>query len=71
MADTGEAREIKSRADAKEAEVVAELKKLLQESVTAAHQTSRRRRRADKKEICQRVGSGIAPGDSRHTDLAP
>ena len=42
--------ERKSRADAKEAEVVAELKKLLQESVTAAHQTSRRRRRADKKE---------------------
>ena len=50
MADTGEAREIKSRADAKEAEVVAESKKLLQESVTAAHQISRRRRRADKKE---------------------
>ena len=34
MADTGERREIKERTDAKEEEVVAESKKLLQESVT-------------------------------------
>ena len=50
MADTGERREIKPRADAKEAEVVAESKKLLQESVTATDQTLRRRGRVNKKE---------------------
>ena len=50
MADTGEGREIKARTDAKEAEVVAESKKLLQKSVTATDQTLRRRRRVNKKE---------------------
>lgn len=50
MADTGERREIKARTDAKEAEVVAESKKLLQESVTKSDQTLRRRRRVNKKE---------------------
>jgi hypothetical protein len=50
MADTGEAREIKARTDAKEEEVVAESKKLLQKSVTAKDQTLRRRRRVNKKE---------------------
>lgn len=50
MADTGERREIKARTDAKEAEVVAESKKLLQESVTTSDQTLRRRRRVNKKE---------------------
>ena len=50
MADTGEGREIKARTDAKEAEVVAESKKLLQKSVTARDQTLRRRRRVTKKE---------------------
>lgn len=48
MADTGERREIKPRADAKEAEVVAESKKLL--SVTTTDQTLRRRGRVNKKE---------------------
>jgi len=41
MADTGEDREIKARTDAKEAEVVAESKKLLQKSKAAADETSR------------------------------
>jgi hypothetical protein len=50
MADTGEGREIKERTDAKEAEVVAESKKLLQKSVTARDQTLSRRRRVNKKE---------------------
>lgn len=50
MADTGEGREIKARTDAKEEEVVAESKKLLQESVTARDQTMRRRPRINKKE---------------------
>ena len=50
MADTGEDREIKARTDAKEAEVVAESNKLLQKAVTARDQTSRRRRRVNKKE---------------------
>ena len=50
MADTGERREIKARTDAKEAEVVAESKKLLQKSVTTTDQTLRRRRRVNKKE---------------------
>jgi hypothetical protein len=50
MADTGEDREIKARTDAKEAEVVAESKKLLQKSATAADQTLRRRRRVNQKE---------------------
>jgi hypothetical protein len=50
MADTGERREIKSRAEAKEAEVVAESKKLLQESVTTTDQTVRRLGRVNKKE---------------------
>jgi hypothetical protein len=50
MAETGEAREIKARTDAKEAEVVAESKKLLQESIAATAQTLRRRRRVNKKE---------------------
>ena len=50
MADTGERREIKSRADAKEAEVVVESKKLLQESVTTTDQTLRTRGWVNKKE---------------------
>jgi hypothetical protein len=50
MADTGEGREIKTRTDAKEAEVVAESKKLLQKSVTARDQILRGRRRVNKKE---------------------
>ncbi len=50
MADTGERREIKARTDAKEAEVVAESKKLLQESVTTSDQTLGRRRRVNRKE---------------------
>jgi hypothetical protein len=50
MADTGERREIKARTDTKEAEVVAESKKLLQNSVTATNQTLRTRRRVNKKE---------------------
>ena len=50
MADTGEDREIKEHAGAKEAEVVAQSKQLLQKSVTAADQALRRRRRANKKE---------------------
>ncbi len=50
MADTGEGREIKARTDAKEAEVVAESKKLLQESKTASERTLRRRRRPSEKE---------------------
>jgi hypothetical protein len=49
MADTGEGREIKVRTDAKEAEVVAESKKLLQKSVTARDQTLSRRCRVNKK----------------------
>jgi hypothetical protein len=51
MADTGEGREIKVRTDAKEAEVVAASKKLLQKSVTARDQTLRRRRRDNEKEV--------------------
>ena len=50
MADTGEDREIKERADAKEAEVVAESKKLLQKSIAATDQELGRRRRVTKKE---------------------
>jgi hypothetical protein len=50
MADTGEGREIKARTDAKEEEVVAESKKLLQKSVTARDQTVRRRPRVNQKE---------------------
>ena len=50
MADTGERQEIKSRADAKEAEVVTESKKLLQEPTTTTDQTLRRRGRVNKKE---------------------
>jgi hypothetical protein len=50
MADTGEGREIKARTDAKEAEIVAESKKLLQQSVTTTDQTLRRRRRVNKQE---------------------
>ena len=49
MADTGERREIKERTDAKEEEVVAESKKLLQESVTESDQILRRRGRVKRK----------------------
>ena len=49
MADTGEGREIKARSVAKEAEVVAESKKLLLKAVTATDQTLRRRRRVNTK----------------------
>ena len=44
MADTGEAREIKVRTEAKEAEVVAESKKLLQKSMAAADKALSKRR---------------------------
>jgi len=50
MADTGERREIKERTDAREGEVVAESKKLLQQSIAKSEQTSRRRRRVSTKE---------------------
>jgi hypothetical protein len=50
MADTGERREIKERTDAREEEVVAEGKKLLQQSIAKSEQTSRRRRRVSKNE---------------------
>lgn len=49
VADTGERREIKERTDAKEEEVVAESKKLLQESVTESDQILRRRGRVKRK----------------------
>ena len=45
MADTGEDREIKERADAKEAEVVAQSKKLLRKSIAVTDQALDRRRR--------------------------
>jgi hypothetical protein len=45
MADTGERREIKERTDAREEEVVAESKKLLQQSGATPDPVSRRRRR--------------------------
>jgi len=54
MADTGERREIKERTDAKEEEVVAESKKLLQESVTKSDQILRRRGRVNRKETLSR-----------------
>jgi len=50
MADTGEGREIKSRTDAKEEEVVAESKKLLQKSIAAKGQRLRRRRSVNQQE---------------------
>ena len=50
MADTGENREIKEKAEAKEEETVAEAKKLLQKSITATEQTLSRRRRVANKE---------------------
>lgn len=50
MADTGERREIKERTDAREGEVVAESKKLLQQSIAKSEQTSRRRHRVSTKE---------------------
>ena len=50
MADTGENREIKEKTEAKEAEIVAESKKLLQKSITDTEQTLSRRRRVTKKE---------------------
>ena len=50
MADTGERREIKERIDAKEEEVVAESKNLLQKSMTQLDQILRRRRRVNQKE---------------------
>ena len=54
MADTGERREIKERTDAKEEEVVAESKNLLQESVTKSDQILRRRGRVNQKETLPR-----------------
>ena len=48
MADTGEGREIRARTGAKEAETVAESKKLVQKSVAAADRMSRRRPHAKK-----------------------
>jgi CheY-like chemotaxis protein len=51
MADTGEDREIKARTDAKEAEVMAESKKLLQESIAATDKALSKRRRLTRKEI--------------------
>lgn len=53
MADTGENREIKEKTDAKEEEIVAEAKKLVQKSITATEQTLSRRRRVPKKETRQ------------------
>lgn len=50
MADTGEGREIKSRTDAKEEEVVAESKELLQKSIAATGQRLRRRRLVNQQE---------------------
>ena len=50
MADTGEGREIKERTDAKEAEVVAESKKLLQRSMAEKDLALGRRRRVTKEE---------------------
>lgn len=50
MADTGERREIKERTDAREEDVVAESKKLLQQAGAMSDQVSRRRRRINKKE---------------------
>ena len=50
MADTGERREIKERTDTREGEVVAESKKLLQQSIAKSEQTSRRRHRVSTKE---------------------
>ncbi len=61
MADTGEGREIKARTDAKEAEVVAESRKLLQKSETATDQALRRRRRVNKKEILPMTRSQNGP----------
>lgn len=54
MADTGERREIKERTDAKEEEVVAESKKLLQASVKKSDQILRRRGRVNRKETLLR-----------------
>ncbi len=54
MADTGERREIKERTDGKEEEIVAESKKLLQESVSQLDQILRRRIRMKQKETVSR-----------------
>jgi hypothetical protein len=71
MADTGEGREIKVRTDAKEEEVVAESKKLLQKSVTARDQTMRRRPRVNQKETpANEPLAEWLPGDSRHRACA-
>ena len=51
MADTGEAREIKARTEAKEAEVVAESKKLLQKSMAAADKALSKRRGSRKEAV--------------------
>ena len=51
MADTGEDREIKARTDGKEAEIMAESKKLLQESIAATDKALSKRRRLTRKEI--------------------
>lgn len=50
MADTGEDREIKERSDAKEAEVVAESKKLVQKSRADKDRAADRRGRVTKKQ---------------------
>ncbi|MGC2185943.1 MAG: hypothetical protein WA637_21925 [Terriglobales bacterium] len=50
MADTGENREIKARTEAKESEVVAESKKMLQKSIAATHEALSKRRRITRKE---------------------
>jgi hypothetical protein len=50
ITDAGEHREIKARTGAKEAEIVAESKKLLQESMAATGQALVRRRCVIKKE---------------------
>jgi hypothetical protein len=50
MTDTGERREIKARTGAKEAEIVAESKKLLQKSMAGTGQALGRRRRVINKE---------------------
>ena len=51
MADTGEDRETKTSTDAKEAEDVAESKKLLQESIAATEKALSKRRRVARQEI--------------------
>ena len=70
MADTGEGREIKARSVAKEAEVVAESKKLLLKAVTATDQTLRRRRRVNTKGTLPRGAGGPTAPDGKEFTMA-